>query len=68
MSFGLFAADGAARAGRLSLPHGPIDTPAFMPVGTYGAVKGMRPAAVRETEHRSCSAIRFIFGCGPVST
>ncbi len=49
MSFELFAADGAARAGRLSLPHGAIDTPAFMPVGTYGAVKGMRPAAVRET-------------------
>jgi queuine tRNA-ribosyltransferase len=49
MSFELIAADGAARAGRLSLPHGAIDTPAFMPVGTYGAVKGMRPEAVRAT-------------------
>jgi len=49
MSFDLIATDGAARTGRLSLPHGTIDTPAFMPVGTYGAVKGMRPAAVRET-------------------
>ena len=49
MSFELFAADGAARAGRLSVPHGPIDTPAFMPVGTYGAVKGMRPAAARRS-------------------
>ena len=32
----------AARTGRLKTPHGAIDTPAFMPVGTYGSVKGLR--------------------------
>lgn len=32
----------AARTGRLQTPHGPIETPAFMPVGTYGSVKGLR--------------------------
>lgn len=37
---------GAARAGRLVLPHGEVPTPAFMPVGTYGAVRGLHPAEV----------------------
>jgi queuine tRNA-ribosyltransferase len=37
------AQDGAARRARLTLPHGSVDTPAFMPVGTYGSVKGMAP-------------------------
>jgi len=37
------ATDGASRRGRLSLAHGEIDTPAFMPVGTYGTVKAMSP-------------------------
>ncbi len=36
-------AGGPARAGRLWTAHGPIDTPCFMPVGTYGAVKGLEP-------------------------
>jgi queuine tRNA-ribosyltransferase len=35
--------DGAARRGRLTLPHGIVETPAFMPVGTYGAVKTVTP-------------------------
>jgi queuine tRNA-ribosyltransferase len=43
LRFELLARDGAARAGRLSLPHGSVDTPAFMPVGTYGTVKAMAP-------------------------
>lgn len=38
--------DGRARACQLSLAHGAVATPAFMPVGTYGAVKGMSPAEV----------------------
>ena len=42
--FELLATDGAARRGRLTLAHGAIDTPAFMPVGTYGTVKAMSPA------------------------
>ncbi len=46
MSFTVLASDGAARLGRIELPHGVVDTPAFMPVGTYGAVKGMTPAAL----------------------
>ena len=41
--FQLLAQDGAARLARLNLPHGDVDTPAFMPVGTYGTVKGMTP-------------------------
>jgi len=38
-----------ARSGRLSTPHGEVDTPAFMPVGTKGAVKGITPDQLRET-------------------
>ena len=41
--FEVLATDGAARRGRLTLAHGTVETPVFMPVGTYGAVKGMRP-------------------------
>jgi queuine tRNA-ribosyltransferase len=40
--------DGAARRARLELVHGAVDTPAFMPVGTYGTVKAMSPAELRE--------------------
>jgi queuine tRNA-ribosyltransferase len=42
-TFEVRARDGDARAGRLWTAHGPIDTPCFMPVGTYGAVKGLDP-------------------------
>jgi queuine tRNA-ribosyltransferase len=41
--FELLANDGAARLGRLTLAHGVVETPAFMPVGTYGTVKAMTP-------------------------
>ena len=43
MRFEVLHTDGAARCARLELPHGAVDTPAFMPVGTYGSVKGMAP-------------------------
>ena len=45
MSFGfeVTARDGAARTGRLTLAHGDVETPVFMPVGTYGTVKAMAP-------------------------
>jgi queuine tRNA-ribosyltransferase len=46
-SFEILARDGEARRGRLTFAHGAIDTPAFMPVGTYGAVKAMSPADLR---------------------
>ena len=42
-AFELLAGDGEARRGRLQLNHGTVDTPAFMPVGTYGTVKAMLP-------------------------
>jgi queuine tRNA-ribosyltransferase len=42
-AFELLARDGAARRGRLQLPHGEVETPVFMPVGTYGTVKAMTP-------------------------
>ena len=48
MSFELLKTDGAARRGRLSFPRGTVETPAFMPVGTYGSVKGVLPEQVRE--------------------
>ena len=41
--FELLAEEGAARRGRLHLAHGTVETPVFMPVGTYGTVKGMTP-------------------------
>jgi queuine tRNA-ribosyltransferase len=43
MSFDLLATDGRARRGRLHLRRGPVETPVFMPVGTYGTVKAMTP-------------------------
>jgi queuine tRNA-ribosyltransferase len=43
LSFQILATDGLARRGRLTTPHGVIETPAFMPVGTLGAVKGVTP-------------------------
>ncbi|MFB9264539.1 tRNA guanosine(34) transglycosylase Tgt [Bradyrhizobium erythrophlei] len=46
--FELLATDGAARTGRLTAPHGVVQTPAFMPVGTAGAMKGMHWREVRE--------------------
>lgn len=48
MAFELLASDGAARRGRLTFPRGTVETPAFMPVGTYGSVKGILPEAVSE--------------------
>jgi len=49
MRFELLATDGHARRGRLTLTRGSVETPAFMPVGTYGTVKGMTPEEVEAT-------------------
>jgi queuine tRNA-ribosyltransferase len=46
--FELLATDGAARTGRLTTPHGVVRTPAFMPVGTAGAMKGVHWREMRE--------------------
>jgi len=43
MQFEILSRDGLARRGRLTLAHGSVDTPVFMPVGTYGSVKAMSP-------------------------
>ena len=47
--FRVEASEGAARAGTLVLPHGDVRTPAFMPVGTHGVVRGLSAADVRGT-------------------
>ena len=48
MKFTLHNSDGQARRGTLTLAHGQLETPAFMPVGTYGTVKAMSPAELHE--------------------
>jgi queuine tRNA-ribosyltransferase len=48
MTFELDKTSGSARRGRLRFPRGVVETPAFMPVGTYGTVKGMTPKDVVE--------------------
>ena len=50
MKFTLLKTDGHARRGRLELAHGVIETPIFMPVGTYGSVKAMSPDELREID------------------
>ncbi len=49
MKFDLLATDGAARRGRLTFARGTVETPAFMPVGTYGTVKGMLPRDIGDS-------------------
>ena len=46
LSFDLLATEGRARRGRLTLRRGSVETPVFMPVGTYGSVKGVAPASL----------------------
>ena len=48
LTYELLATDGAARRGRMTLNHGTVETPVFMPVGTYGAVKAMSPRELEE--------------------
>ena len=59
MNFDLITTDGAARRGRLTLAHGQVDTPAFMPVGTYGTVKAMTPEALANTGAQICLGNTF---------
>jgi queuine tRNA-ribosyltransferase len=49
MQFQIKQMAGAARRGQLTLTHGTVQTPAFMPVGTYGTVKAMKPEEIRAT-------------------
>ena len=48
MQFKVSATSGKARRGELSFPRGKVQTPAFMPVGTYGTVKGMLLAILKK--------------------
>lgn len=50
MRFSLHTTDGQARRGVIRLPHGEVQTPAFMPVGTYGTVKAMSPLELAEIQ------------------
>lgn len=56
MEFNLITTDGAARRGRLSFARGVVETPIFMPVGTYGAVKSLTP------EDLTCLGAQIILG------
>ncbi|KRT57629.1 tRNA-guanine transglycosylase, partial [endosymbiont of Ridgeia piscesae] len=49
MHFEKIKTDGAARRGRLTFERGTIETPAFMPVGTYGTVKAMTPEELQQS-------------------
>ena len=48
MKFKITSSDGHARAGEISTTHGTIQTPVFMPVGTYGAVKSISPGELND--------------------
>jgi queuine tRNA-ribosyltransferase len=50
LHFELLATDGAARRGRVTLNHGIVETPIFMPVGTYGSVKAIGPDELRQND------------------
>jgi len=64
-SFTVLATRGAARRGRLQTPHGAVDTPAFMPVGTRAAVKGLRAEEVRATGARMILANTYHLAMRP---
>ena len=49
LKFEVLKTDGHARLGRMELNHGVVETPIFMPVGTYGAVKAMSPYDLHQT-------------------
>lgn len=59
MQFELLKTDGAARRGTLTLAHGVVQTPVFMPVGTYGTVKAMTPLALAEIGAQICLGNTF---------
>ena len=59
MQFELLTTSAGARRGRLSLAHGVVETPVFMPVGTYGTVKAMTPAMLSEVGAQICLGNTF---------
>ena len=59
MQFELLTTDGNARRGRLTLAHGVVETPVFMPVGTYGTVKAMTPRDLNDIGAQICLGNTF---------
>ena len=59
MNFELLKTSGTARRGRLTLNHGVVETPVFMPVGTYGTVKAMTPQSLDEIGAQICLGNTF---------
>ena len=59
MQFELLTTNGGARRGRLTLAHGVVETPVFMPVGTYGTVKAMTPAMLADIGAQICLGNTF---------
>ncbi|MBY0233467.1 MAG: tRNA-guanine transglycosylase, partial [Burkholderiaceae bacterium] len=50
LKFDLLKTEGRARRGQMTLNHGVVQTPIFMPVGTYGTVKGVMPRSLEEAD------------------
>ncbi|MGV0974777.1 MAG: tRNA guanosine(34) transglycosylase Tgt [Azonexus sp.] len=59
MQFDLLKIDNAARRGQLTLAYGIVETPVFMPVGTYGTVKAMTPQALNDIGAQICLGNTF---------
>ena len=59
MQFELLKTDGQARRGTLTLAHGTVQTPVFMPVGTYGTVKAMTPQSLHDIGAQICLGNTF---------
>ncbi|MCG7811726.1 tRNA guanosine(34) transglycosylase Tgt [Alteromonas sp. MCA-1] len=59
MQFELLKTEGRARRGRLVFERGVVETPAFMPVGTYGTVKGMTPEELKDSGAHICLGNTF---------
>ncbi len=63
MKFDLLTTDGGARRGQLHLAHGTVETPVFMPVGTYGTVKAMSPLELTDIGAQIVLATPSTCGC-----
>ncbi len=63
LKFELHTTEGQARRGTLTLNHGRVETPVFMPVGTYGTVKGVMPRSLEEMGAQIILGNTFTCGC-----